>query len=495
MPEQAPVQPHTCADPVRLRGALAGAHERGYPAPERDGTVRGAIRDSWHRSRRGGDLDALAAAPLVLGADALAAARRAHPLAGELPVLRGLLGDVAGDGATVMVVTDGAGHVLWSEGSARARGAAEGIGLAEGTCWSETVVGTNGIGTPLAARRPEYVYAAEHAAGFLHRWSCAGAPVTDPDTGTVVGCLDVSGVSEKLHPAAVRLVQAAARLAEARLEVRLQREDERLRERYARHLAGGTGLLVTPTGRVVLAEPARWRGHRLSAPAPGRRITLPGGLTAVAEPLGEVFLLRPGTAPGVPRHRLTLRLLGDGPPAALLDGRRVPLSGRRAEILTLLALHPEGLSAGRLASHLYGDEGSPITVRAEIHRLRAHLGELLRARPYRLDCDVDADLLAVRRRLDDGDVRGAAALCAGELLPLSDAPGIRAERDELNVRLRRRVLDDGGTETLWAFAQNGIGDADAEVLARLAGGLPAGDPRRAAVAARAARLDDPGDAL
>ncbi|WP_153541296.1 helix-turn-helix domain-containing protein [Actinomadura macrotermitis] len=484
-------------------GALAEEHAAEFGGDGAGPSVRPAIAESWRRSRDFGLLpETRTAAPLVLDRDTVTGLRAGHPLAADLPLVRALLRDAAEASGHLMVVTDAMGHALWAEGSPQALRDATGIGLIEGFCWAETAIGTNGIGTALATGRPEYVYAAEHLTSVLHRWSCAGAPVTDPDSGQVVGCLDLSGTAPRLHPAAVRLVEAAARLVETRMQVRVQRSDERLRERYGRHLRaprGGPGLLVTTTGRVLLGEPDRWRGHRLAPPVPGRTVVLPDGREAVAEPLGEVFLLRPAepdaaepAAPHAQRPLLSLCLLGDGQPYARLNGRRLPLSLRHAEILALLALHPRGLSGDRLSWYLYGDEGSPVTVRAEIHRLRAQLGALVGAKPYRLECDVDADFLGVRRRLDDGDVAGAARLCAGQLLPRSDAPAVRAERDELQVRLRRQILDAGGADGLWAFAQTDMGQGDAEVLDRLRGMLAPDDPRRAMVAARSARLREDG---
>ncbi|GGV24422.1 hypothetical protein GCM10010182_53740 [Actinomadura cremea] len=443
-------------------------------------------------------------APLAFDRDVLADARAAHPLAPHLPLLRDLLRGVADETEHLLVITDEAGRALWTQGPRRTRLAAERIGLLEGFCWAEDSVGTNGIGTALAAGRPEHVYAAEHVARVLHGWSCAGAPVTDPDTGRVIGCVDVSATVDRLHPAMAALVATAARLAEARLEVEMHRRDVRLRERYLPHLHGlpGTATLVTATGRILSGGPDGWRGRRLTVPEPGATITLPDGRPMFAEPLGEVYLLRPAAGraarpvgPRGPAPRaagdgrlLALTLLGADPPVARVDGRPVPLSLRHAEILALLALHPQGLSGDRLSWLLYGDEGTPGTVRAEIHRLRDRLGGVVRARPYRLDRAVDADFRTVRRLLDEGDVPAAARLYAGELLPRSEAPAVRAERDELAVLMRRQALERGGAEALWAYAQTEPGRGDLEAFERLGAVLPPGDPRRAAVTARSDRL-------
>ena len=58
-------------------------------------------------------------------------------------------------------------------------------------------------------------------------------------------------------------------------------------------------------------------------------------------------------------------------------------SPRHTEILALLARHPEGRSAAQMSDHLFGVGDRTITVRAEMSRLRKHLGGLLAANPYR----------------------------------------------------------------------------------------------------------------
>ncbi|MFC5747810.1 helix-turn-helix domain-containing protein [Actinomadura rugatobispora] len=516
--------------------------------------LRPPISESWRRSREAGITVAISAAPQVYDRGDLAEVRAGHLLVSHVPAMRGLLRSYTDETGHLMVVSDADGHALWSEGAPAALREAARIGLLEGFCWSERSIGTNGIGTALATGAPQYVFSAEHLVPALHRWSCAGAPITDPDTGRVIGCVEVSGTAEALHPAAVALVGAAAALAEARLELEMRRRDEAMRERHRRHLdalRGEPGALATPTGRILLAEPAEWCGRRLHVPVSGGPAALPDGRWALAEPVGEVFLLRappggrrrpppqspsapgpvtvrpdaedppssedtgtlraeptappPGSmrhtahapagdlsgatapaAPGVPM--LALAFLGDDPPSAWLDGRRLPLSLRHAEILALLALHPRGLNADRLSLHLYGGEGSPVTVRAEIHRLRAQLGDFVGAKPYRLDCAVDADFLAVRRLLEAGEVAGAVRLSRGDLLPHSDAPAIRAERDELSVLLRSRLLEHGGVESLWTYACTETGRDDLEVMERLQELLPPADVRRDTVAARHHRL-------
>ena len=173
----------------------------------------------------------------------------------------------------------------------------------------------------------------------------------------------------------------------------------------------------------------------------------------------------------------------------LLDGTPVPVTLRPAELLAALALHPDGLTAERLALLLYGDDGNPTTVRGEVLRLRSLIGaDVLRTRPYRLDADVDTDFGAVRRALAAGQPAEALRACAGPLLPRSDAPEIREERDALCVGLRRAVLAADETDLLADYARHPLGRDDLAVHDRLLELMGPHDRRRPALATHRDRL-------
>ncbi len=490
------VRPHTCGDPPSQARQLAAVHDAvltGRLVPAR---ARSLISASWRRSLAAGVSPEVPAAPQVYDIDQISDLRAAHPLDRHLPLLRGLLAGMAELAEHMVVITDGEGHVLWAEGSSHLRRPADAVGLTAGFCWSEASVGTNGIGTALTSAGPAYVYSAEHLARVLHPWSCAAAPVTDPDSGKIIGCVDISALIKELHPATVALADAAARLTEAQLTLEMQQRDGRVCNHYQRHLDGlgaQPGALVSSTGRVISSTPAGWWPGRITLPEEGGSLLLPGGRIAVAESLGDAFLVRALDllGPDYRRPLLTLRLLGVEQPQARIDGRMVPLSLRHAEILALLALHPQGLTAEQCSFHLYGDEGNPVTLRAEIHRLRAQLGAIVLAKPYRLGCDVDADFISVRRLLAAGNVVDAGRLYPGPLLPRSESPLLREVRDELAAQLRRHLLDRGSADGLWSFAETESGRDDLEVLTRLVEVLPPGDPRRVTASLREKRLLEP----
>ncbi|WP_435861236.1 GAF domain-containing protein [Streptomyces morookaense] len=171
-------------------------------------------------------------------------------------------------------------------------------------------------------------------------------------------------------------------------------------------------------------------------------------------------------------------------------GRRLRLGRRHSEILVLLAAHPEGLTGDGLAAGLYGCERAvpPVTLRAELSRLRRLVGPLLGSRPYRLCAVVETDAAGVERELAAGDLRAALDRYDGPLLPLSEAPGVCRLRRLLEDRLRRAVLGSGDAGALQSWADSPWGEDDLEVWERLLAALPESAAHRRSVAVRARLL-------
>ncbi|MEV0198326.1 GAF domain-containing protein [Nonomuraea sp. NPDC050691] len=477
--------------PVTIGGAGSGPVTIGGTGGGE--SARWLISTSWRRSVEAGVDPEDGPAPLTLDLSRLGDVRDAHPLRPLLPLLTETLSRVADESRHIVVVTDRDGRVLWRDGNPGVMRSADRIGLSEGHGWSEERMGTNGIGTALAVLRPVNVYSAEHLLRLLHIWSCSAAPIVDPDSGEVLGCVDVSGTAPSLHPATAALVGAAARLAESQLALRMYERDERLVRRYE-ELRGRPGILLSATGRVIAGDPGGTLGPRVQLPAAGDRLPLRDGRTAALEPFCGGYLVRTTTtatatatataATTATPPTLRLGFLGEVIPTAAVGERRLPLSLRHAEILALLALHPRGLSAEQLSFHLYGDAGNPVTIRAEIHRLRAQLRGTIGAKPYRLTSPVEADFLELRRLLAANAPAALARTYKGPLLPRSESPEIRRERDELEVQVRACLLLHGSPDDLWTYAQTANGRDDLQILERLADSLPFADHRAAAARAR-----------
>lgn len=451
---------------------------------------RDPIVESWRRSQDAGvDPFVNRIAPLVADLVEVAARWEVHPLAAAVPLIRRCVGDVADEGMQLVIVTDAAGMPLWIDGDARLRlRASDLINLAEGTSWSEAGSGTNAIGTALAAEHAIQVFASEHFSEIVHAWTCAAAPVRDPDSGEIVGVVDLTGDSSTAHPLNFACAVATAQAVEAFLHSTMLESDARLRSRYDDLVRSrGRQALVSRTGRVLTGRPEGWLpAQRLSPPPGGGVITLPSGAIVFAEPVGhgEGYILREAQAGRArPGSVIRLRLLGEDRPTIQVAGRAVRLSRRHAEVLALLASRPAGMTSEELAADLYGDRGRPGAARVEMSRLRKVLGGEIETDPYRLAADVETDVARVRGLLDRGDVREAVEHYKAPMLPHSEAPGIVRDREELEAWVRQAAMSTEDREVLWAWVQCPSGRDDLLAWKRLLADLDFRDPRRSLAAA------------
>jgi hypothetical protein len=221
-------------------------------------------------------------------------------------------------------------------------------------------------------------------------------------------------------------------------------------------------------------------GDRLAHP---HSLAFVGAVARAAE--SQLALLAPPPATG----RVQLSALGRDEALLVAGGRKVRLSRRHSEILVVLAHRPEGVGGDELLMELYEDESvTPVTLRAELSRLRGLLGpELLRSRPYRLAVPVDADFDTMARRLASGAVTGALSAYAGPLLPASQAPAVARLRRRLEDQLRAALIARGDPGLLADWAYSPWGEDDLPVWRALAAALPV--QQRPSALARVHELD------
>lgn len=417
---------------TRIRRAYEDFLSGGNPPAD---AVRSIVRDSWARSlTRGVDPSEAAAdgdRASVMSPAEFAAYRAAHPITAVRPLVQSLMVDAIADTGVVVALTDQAGRLLWIEGDTAARDRAGHINFVEGTVWSEEVVGTNAPGLALAVDRGVQVVGPEHFAGPVQEWSCAAAPVHDPLTGHVIGVIDVTGGREVAAPFALAAVRSVVAAVERELRA----------------------------GAVDLADPSTFD------PAP--------------RPQGAAHLTVLGDGSGR-WHRVA-----DGPGARTL-------SRRHAEILVLLQAFSEGLNTEQLALKLAEDGLDPVTVRAEISRLRRDLGaDVVASRPYRLTLDITSDIDTLRSRIASGSDLASVVddLGRGGLLAESSAPGIVDIFEELREDLRSRLFASGDVAALRRWTSSTHGRDDLAAWRRLEHRLPVGDPDRAVVGGRIRLLD------
>jgi signal transduction histidine kinase len=221
-----------------------------------------------------------------------------HPLRAVAPLIRSCLGSIADESEHLIVVSDAAGVLLQLDGNTRVRSrAADAMNFAEGALWNEHGAGTNAIGTAMAADHAVQIFATEHFVEVVQAWTCSAAPVHDPETGGLLGVIDLTGLEKTVHPHSLALVMTTARAVEGHLRSLLRERDDRLRARYQTRTADGPDRrgLVTPAGRLVADDSRGWlRGARLELAPGGGELVLPSGERAVAEPVGheEAFVVR-----------------------------------------------------------------------------------------------------------------------------------------------------------------------------------------------------------
>ncbi|MEV6109912.1 GAF domain-containing protein [Streptomyces sp. NPDC051940] len=381
--------------------------------------ARTLIEESWLRARSRGVNPEYAQPDQLFEIERR---REASGLREVLPALRETLLSAYDPLEHIMLVCDPDGVVLWREGSRQVIRKADSTDLTHGMGWAEGAVGTNGLGLSIVARRPVLVHHSEHFARSLHWWSCAAAPVRDPRTGKLLGVIDLSGPHQRMGQTALALVSAGAKVAEGELRMRHWAEVDRLRSVAA-------PLLARMTGRALAVDTNGWVAAALGM-APPDRVALPAHAAAgpawlpslglcVLEPLPGGWLVQvrpqePQTRPG----GVELDLTSTTAPTVTVRGATGvwsrELSPRHAELLYVLAVHPDGLSAAQLSTQLFGDPTRTVTVRAEMSRLRRTFATVVGSRPYRFSDGVEVSVRLPSQPFD--------------LLPHSTAPAVLAAR-------------------------------------------------------------------
>ena len=144
-----------------------------------------------------------------------------------------------------------------------------------GSLWSETLCGTNGIGTAAFLKRPVVVHGNEHYFPSFGSLTCAASPIFAPD-GSLAGILDASSdcVSRQTHTAAL-VCMATTQIENGLFRERHHRDiliAFHNRGEYLHTLTAGL-LAVDDSGRILAAnQAARILLHGLPT-TPGRSFT------------------------------------------------------------------------------------------------------------------------------------------------------------------------------------------------------------------------------
>lgn len=198
--------------------------------------VRDPIRVSWERSQASRvDIDR----PAPTYFDRID--RETTLMRAARPVIDALSSELHNEPVCI-ILTDGKGVVLDRRGGDPALlRRLDSVDLAPGFQYAESEVGTNGIGTALEVAGPILVDGAEHYNGKLRMFSCAGAPITHPITGGLLGVLDITTQARNSNSILLSFAKLAARRIHERVVEEANALDHALLSDYyaaCRHSGG-----------------------------------------------------------------------------------------------------------------------------------------------------------------------------------------------------------------------------------------------------------------
>src|ERR1700730_10512026 len=130
--------------------------------------------------------------------------------------------------SSMVIITDPSGVIIETAGDPRTIAVARMINLQLGGHWAEADIGTNAIGTAIAALQPVQVHGVEHFCSEVQRWTCAATPIWHPTDGELLGILDVSGPAKTLNPQSLAFACAVGRQIESILARSIKDDHERL---------------------------------------------------------------------------------------------------------------------------------------------------------------------------------------------------------------------------------------------------------------------------
>ena len=128
------------------------------------------------------------------------------------------IGDLLSGAEAMLLLTDRDGVILETVGDNSTLSRANKINLNVGGIWSEQASGTNGIGTALWTGQPVYVHGEEHFCEGMKAWSCAAAPIRDPIDHSIIGVINLSGLTAIFQKHNAAFAATAARDIELVLE-------------------------------------------------------------------------------------------------------------------------------------------------------------------------------------------------------------------------------------------------------------------------------------
>ena len=308
--------------------------------------VRHLVDTSWQRCLERRVDPTLGHAPPPLDEHMLYSLQRSHRdlVEASAPVMAHAR-DFLAQTETVMALAEPAGTILNLEGDPAAIASAHGIQLLPGASWNEMICGTNAIGTAIEVGQPVQIHSAEHFCVGIKRWTCSANAIRDPRDGTIIGVIDVSGLSESYNRHSLALVVTAASRIESRLAARAMELRYRLLDRCVSRMA-----TLATDGAVVFDHggyPIKVNEHAEAA------IAAAGGDLSLTRPKRILALATDSSTAYVPPADLPHWIQPDWIEPVIDDGRRI------GTLLVIPFAQRRGLARGlRSASRCGADRES-----------------------------------------------------------------------------------------------------------------------------------------
>lgn len=168
------------------------------------------------------------------------------------PIMNKLYEYVAGSEFAILLC-DGEGYCLERIGDQEILDMLSLSNFVLGASLAEKKLGTNAVGTAIYANQPLQVYSYEHWCVSVHIGTCSAAPIHDPDTGKVIGVLDMTGTFDKVHSHTLGMVVAAAYSIEGQIAVQRNWERAMLADQYKALIMESIseGLIVIDNSKTI----------------------------------------------------------------------------------------------------------------------------------------------------------------------------------------------------------------------------------------------------
>jgi transcriptional regulator of acetoin/glycerol metabolism len=261
---------------MRLQQARVMMENNGVIPP---GLVRLSIAESWRRCLDAGLDPRKPPKPERISAPAVERHRARYSNVRELALAEmQALHRQLGVDAFVLAFAAPDGVLLDSLMSEANRAEIETFGIVPGAPWSEATLGTNGLGTAIAARSRIDVRGAEHFFSDHNRLSCVAAPIFGPDR-QLAGVLDASCAVAAYAPH----VRGVIALSAAQIEAQLFRISQPRARLLVLH--GRAEFLDTAYAGLLALDDA----DRVIAANDQARFMLAGLPDPTAAPLNDLF--------------------------------------------------------------------------------------------------------------------------------------------------------------------------------------------------------------